>query len=141
MSPIVECALQTLKQHPHPALRLSELLEVVAERIDRTLDAGRLRGHLEDHPSLFRLLDPSKGPWREPSHARTDAFSLDPWVLISTDPAEDSALHPSALLLRESVRWLGRGLDPYSPRDVNRWYAIALAERQARVALRGAAAA
>jgi hypothetical protein len=33
------------------------------------------------------------------------------------------------------VRWLGRGIDPRSPHDVSRWYAIALAERAVRAAV------
>jgi hypothetical protein len=40
-----------------------------------------------------------------------------------------------AVKLRESVRWLGRGIDPRSPREVSRWYAIALAERALREAV------
>ena len=50
MNPIAECAAQTLLHHPHPALRLSELLQLVAERVDRGLDPGRLRTLLEEHP-------------------------------------------------------------------------------------------
>jgi hypothetical protein len=37
--------------------------------------------------------------------------------------------------LRESVRWLGRGVDGRSALEVSRWYAITLAERDARAAL------
>ncbi len=65
MNPIAECAAQTLLHHPHPALRLSELLQLVAERVDRGLDPGRLRTLLEEHPETFRLLDPWSGPWRD----------------------------------------------------------------------------
>jgi hypothetical protein len=40
-----------------------------------------------------------------------------------------------AAKLRETVRWLGRGVDPRSAREVSRWYAIALAERALREAV------
>jgi hypothetical protein len=38
-------------------------------------------------------------------------------------------------MLRESVRWIGRSVDGRSTLEVGRWYAIALAEREARRAL------
>jgi len=61
MDPIVSCAEQTLRGSAHPALLLSELLEAVAERVDRGLDAARLRGMLEAHPERFRILEPWRG--------------------------------------------------------------------------------
>jgi hypothetical protein len=120
MNPIAECAAQTLLHHPHPALRLSELLQLVAERVDRGLDPGRLRTLLEEHPETFRLLDP--------------------WVLMSTDPSPDGAPTAAGARLRESVRWIARGIDLTSPYDISRWYAIALAEREVREAVRKKAA-
>src|SRR5688572_12431914 len=136
MNPIAAFAESTLRQHPHPALRLRELLELVAERVDRTLDGPRLRGILEAYPDRFRILDPWRGPWRT-ALARDHAGSpaLDVWIVAvgdSTDPPQGA---PVAIKLRESVRWLGRGIDPRSPRCVSRWYAIALAERAAREAV------
>jgi hypothetical protein len=137
MNPIALCAENALRQHPHPALRLSELVELVAERVDRTLDESRLRAILESHPDRFRILDPWRGPWRAAAaddHA--EARHRDIWVVAVVEPSRppDHA-GPTALKLRESVRWLGRGIDPRSPLEVSRWYAIALAERAVREAV------
>ncbi len=140
MDPIAECAANTLARHPHPALRLGELLELMVDSVPVRLDASLLRVILERHPSLFRILDPGRGPWRDSLQARAEAYAADPWVLLATDPASDGAPHPTALRLRESVRWLGRGVDPRSALSVSRWYAIALAEREARRAIRRRAA-
>jgi hypothetical protein len=137
MNPIAACAESALRQHPHPALRLAELVELVAERMDRTLDERRLRSVLEDHPDRFRILDPWRGPWRSVlAPIGNDTPSRDVWVLAVVDPDRppDRPDAP-ALKLRESVRWLGRGIDPRSPHDVSRWYAIALAERAVREAI------
>jgi hypothetical protein len=137
MNPIVTCAESALRQHPHPALRLSELLQMVAERVDRTLDEARLRCALESRPDCFRLLDPWQGPWRATLAGDCEeAARHDVWVVAVVDPTQPPD-HPgaAALKLRESVRWLGRGVDPRSPREVSRWYAIALAERAIREAV------
>lgn len=136
MDPIATCAERTLRQSPHPALKLSELLDAVAELLDRTLDGERLRAILEAHPDCFRILEPSRGPWRTlpgaawpPGEAR-----LEPWVIAVRDPElpPDDAGPATALKLRESVRWLGRGIDARSPAEVSRWYAIAMSERAIR---------
>ena len=50
-----------------------------------------------------------------------------------TDPPENAA--GALIKLRESVRWLARGIDPCSRTDVSRWYAIVLAEREIREAV------
>ncbi|HUF76873.1 MAG TPA: hypothetical protein VMM35_11375 [Longimicrobiales bacterium] len=137
MNPIVACAESALRQHPHPALRLSELVELVAEQLDRTLDEARLRSALESYPDRFRLLDPWRGPWRATLAGSCDELaSHDVWVVAVMDPTQPP-IHAgtAALKLRESVRWLGRGIDPRSPREVSRWYAIALAERAIREAV------
>lgn len=154
MNPIATCAASFLEGHPHPALRLSELLPAVADQADRSLTLDRLRQSLSEHPESFRLLDPWKGPWRfaesVPSEiagfrtgtnpaigSRTDAERTgDIWVVLLKDASR--ALGPSTdshLTLRESVRWLARCIDTRSPLSVSRWYAIALAERESRRAL------
>ena len=134
---IARFAANVLTEHPCPALRLSELLELVAERLDRTLDVRRLRWHLERHPAAFTILDPMRGPWRDivPDDQR-DAVA-DPWVLSSShSPASpDSADASPAAVMRESVRWLAGGVDPESPVEVSRWYGILLSEREARRSL------
>ena len=134
MDPIVQRAEQELRRSPHPALRIAELLDLVRGPLDRSLDASRLRGLLERHPELFRVLDPWRGPWR-PLVAREGAASADgeAWAVILTHPdSPPPDTDPTVQTLRESVRWMSRGIDPRSPGDVARWHAIALAERRLR---------
>ncbi len=135
MNPIAAFAESVLREHTHPALRLRELVELVARRVDRSLDATRLLAILESYPDRFRILDPWKGPWRgvfadDPGHAPT----CDVWIVAVAAPDHPPGGPPVAVKLRETVRWLGRGIDPRSPREVSRWYAIALAERALREA-------
>jgi len=141
LNPIADCAERTLRSHADPALRLSELVELVAEQMDRTLDEARLRSILESHPERFRVLDPWRGPWRALGGAGRQASVGSVWVVAIGDPTPPSD-HPgaAALTLRESVRWLARGIDPRSTADVSRWYAIVLAERAVRDAVRRQAA-
>jgi len=137
MDPIASCAEQALRRSPHPALKLSELLEDVAEHLDRNLDPGRLRAILEAHPDRFRILEPWRGPWRSPPGSLVAREGPgEPWVVAITapdGPPDDSG--PAAHRLRESVRWLARGVDGRSPIEVSRWYAIVMSERAARQAL------
>jgi hypothetical protein len=136
MNPIAVLAEDTLRRHPHPALRLSELAELVAEQMDRTLDEPRLRSILEAHPDRFRILDPWRGPWRGAVIHDDARTAREAWVVAVVDPDQPPDRPGSAALkLRESVRWLGRGIDPRSPHEVSRWYAIALAERALREAV------
>ena len=141
MNPIIECAERILLEHPHPALRLTELHELLAERFDRGLEQSRLRRMLEEHPNVFRVLDPWRGLWRGPAQPlaqplaqpRAALYAADPWVVIVTHPdGADHRQRPTALTLRESVRWLAHDIDARSAYEVNRWYAIVLAERRAR---------
>lgn len=162
MTPIADQAAAFLEQHPHPALRLSELLEPVAERIDHTLSLDRLRQALAEYPEVFRLLDPWRGPWRPtvrapaevprraaggpPAATHGPGAAWDPlgevWVVLLRDPGEAPAHRTEPhQALRESVRWLARYVDPRSGLSVSRWYAIALAERESRRALARRAAA
>jgi hypothetical protein len=137
MDPIVSCAEQTLRGSAHPALLLSELLEAVAERVDRGLDAARLRGMLEAHPERFRILE----PWRGVAQAGAGGLLAregtgDAWVVAITPPdVPPDGDTPAAISLRESVRWLARGVDTRSGMDMARWYSIAMSERAVRQAL------
>lgn len=135
MNPIAICAESTLRAHTHPALRLSELLALVAPRIDRGLDATRLRAVLEEHPDRFRVLEPWTGPWRPGAFEPGARNSGEAWVVAITDPGEPPEGPRAALKLRESVRWLSLGVDPRSNTEVSRWYAIVLAERAVREAV------
>lgn len=137
MDPIASLAERTLLESTHPALKLSELLESVAEVLDRSLDAPRLRAILGRHPDRFRLLEPWRGRW---APLATSAASPDrpdeTWVVAIAQPdGPPDGSTPAALKLRESVRWLARGVDPRSDVAVSRWYAIALSERGVRPAL------
>jgi hypothetical protein len=136
MNPIAVFAESALREHAHPALRLRELVDVVSQRVDRTLDGTRLRAILESYPDRFRILDPWRGPWRSLLGAHPDgALGCDVWVVAVAPPDRPPGGPPVAVKLRETVRWLGRGIDPRSPREVSRWYAIALAERALRDAV------
>ena len=137
MDPIALCAERTLRQSEHPALKLSELLKSVSEGVDRTLDARRLRAILEAHPERFRILEPWKGPWRGTfESAATAGVAAEAWVIAVTDPdGPPAGAAQAAVRLRESVRWLARGVDARSPGEVSRWYAIAMSERAVRTAL------
>jgi hypothetical protein len=137
MDPIVSCAEQILSQSDHPALRLSELLEAVAERFDRTLDADRLRARLEAHPDRFRILEPWKGRLVLDVGANPASEGLsEAWVVVVTAPNRPpDGDSPAAVRLRESVRWLARGVDVRSGSEVARWSSTALSEREVRPAL------
>lgn len=135
MNPIATCTEHFMAGHPHPALRIGELLAPVAERVDRSLTTGRLRAALAEHPETFRLLDPWQGPWRVPAES-APATEADVWVVLL--PGAGGQERPAGgpvTTLRESVRWLARGIDPRSSMSVSRWYAIALAERESRRAI------
>jgi hypothetical protein len=136
MHPIASFAEGALREHIHPALRLRELLELVTRRVDRSLDGGRLRAILESHPDRFRILDPWQGPWRSVVSVDDDGTPRsDVWVIAVGPPDRPPGGPPVAAKLRETVRWIGRGIDPRSQREVSRWYAIALAERALREAV------
>ena len=136
MHPIAAFAENTLRAHSHPALRLRELVDLVAQRVDRSLDGARLRAILDAYPDRFRILDPWRGPWRSVlSDDPDDPPMADVWVVAVAPPDHPPGGPPVAVKLRETVRWLGRGIDPRAPREGSRWYAIALAERALREAV------
>lgn len=137
MHPIVHRAEILLPNHVHPTLQLRELLEILRRDLDQTLTESRLRGLINEHPDRFRVLESWQGGWRQ------IAYGTEPvtWVIaVGASPLPPGGATPSHLL-RESVRWLGCGLDTRSRTDASRWYAIALTERATRNAfLRRAAA-
>jgi len=137
MNPIASQAEAVLKQHPHPALRISELIDLIADQVDRSLDATRLRTALKQHPDRFRVLDPWRGPWRSVLEApQWSELADDGWVVLVTDPIPHPAGADRTLTtMRESVRWLARNVDPRSASEVSEWYAIVLAERATRRAI------
>jgi hypothetical protein len=136
MHPIATFAEGALREHTHPALRLRELVELVAQRVDRSLDGSRLRAILESYPERFRILDPWRGPWRSVLDGGPyTTAACDVWVVAVSAPENPPGGPSVAVKLRETVRWIGRGVDPRSQREVSRWYAIALAERALREAV------
>jgi hypothetical protein len=136
MESILEAAEAVLRQHVGPAVRLSELLRTVRTRTRQPgLDLDRFRRALEADTARFRLLDLWRGPWRHMGVDEAQAFFGDPWVLAASDPGPDDggAAGPNLLRrMKESVRWLGVGVDPLSPRDLSRWHALAEGERLIR---------
>ena len=126
-----------LHAHPNPALRLAELLDLIAHDVDRSLTPERLRAILEDHPDRFRILDSWSRRW---SGRAPDSGADSAWVVAIADPGRPPDGPRSATRLRESVRWLARSVDHRSQLEVSRWYAIAIAEREARVVLERKAA-
>lgn len=135
MNPVVACAETALRQHPDPAVRLTELLRSVAPITDRNLTVARLRSILEDHPDRFRILDSWDSRWLEPESRvpmeRAWVVSLSP----GTDPPDGE---PHARLLRESFRSISRDLDGRSRVALSRWSALRRGEREARQAVRAA---
>lgn len=146
MESILGCVEATLRRHPAPALRLSDLLRlVVADGPDRSLDALRLRALLEGSPERFRVLDPWAGPWRFTVRSRRRAAPSegppDPWVVLVTDPGtQDLAEGRATLVLRESLRWVARGVDGRSRPDVGRLLRLVREEHRVRGSLRRRAA-
>ncbi|MDX1495772.1 MAG: hypothetical protein R3253_17005 [Longimicrobiales bacterium] len=130
MNAIATHAESVLHSAPHPALRLSELLEAVTAQLGTSVTRQRLRTALEDYPDRFRILEAWKGPWRVREGGSTDA-----WVVAVSPPETPPDAPPSALRLRESVRWVALGMDGRSRMETSRWYAIAMAERAARRAV------
>ena len=143
MDRISATARQTLADHSFPAVKLSELVELVGEVVDRSLDGRRLRGLLERYPETFTILDPMRGPWRSLVPSEQFAFrDTDPWVLGREGPARLAGEERSAAVMRSCVRWLARHVDGESSTQVSRLFSILLSERETRSTLRrpGAAA-
>ena len=139
MDRLAQAAEDALLVHPHPALRLEELLRVLCERVDRTLTEDRLRRTLDRHPERFRIVESWRGgSWSRRStvaERRTHAGCA--WVVgLGEPPAPDPAAPRTARApdrrLRESVRWLARGMDGRSVLASGRWYALVMEEREAR---------
>ena len=140
MNPIAIYVERFMEAHPHPALRLSELLPPVADAVDRSLSAERLEEVLSEYPDTFRLLNPWQGPWQVGDLGVP--LIGDAWVVLLGRPSPSSPSPGGAVgTLRETVRWLARGIDERSALAVSRWHVIALSERETRKALTRRAAA
>lgn len=145
MDSCLVAAEAALRRSAAPALRLGELLSHVrSETRDLSLNRERLLRGLRAHPSLFRILDPWRGPWRfiRERDAWSSRVDLDPWVLTVSDPADgegDGAGRPVIRRMRSCIRWLANGIDTRSPRALARWSRLALAADEARRTLDEAA--
>lgn len=140
MDPLVQAAEDALLVHPHPALRLAELVTLLTEKVDRSLTEDRLRRSLDLHPDRFRILETWQGRAptpgiRGPDEAAPAGRSArgDAWVVALGDPpGPDAPGRPVGLRLRESVRWFARGMDGRSVLAAGRWYAVVMEDREAR---------
>lgn len=135
MNRLLQAAEAVLRQHPAPALRLSELLRHVRARIGAlTPDAAGLQRALAARPDRFRVLDPWRGPWKRVARDPRYPAAGDPWVVVVGDPGDQGAdpgtaepplSHPQRRL-RASVRWLGARLDGEETCSLSRFHAIAI---------------
>jgi len=137
MNPLASHAEAALHRAPHPALRLTELLRLVVERTGPSVTLRRLRTALESRPDRFRILEAWESRWRvrESAPAAEEPGARDAWVIAVSSPDDPPDAPPSAVRLRESVRWVALALDGRSRIEASRWYAIALAEREIRTAV------
>ena len=131
MHPIVQRAEALLQSNSHPALQLRELLRLLRPDMDQTLTEARLRTLLGKHPEHIRILESWQGGWRQVAAGSEPST----WVVaVGSSPPPPDGRHLNHRL-RESVRWLGCGMDTRSRTDATRWYAIVLTERATRRAL------
>lgn len=130
MHPIIQRAEILLQSHAHPTLRLTELLRLLRRDVDQSLTETRLRTVIGEHPGQFRVLESWQGGWRHIVSGAEPAT----WIVAVGQGAPPPKGAPPAYRLRESVRWLGCGIDARSRTDATRWYAIALTERATRQA-------
>ncbi|KPJ83006.1 MAG: hypothetical protein AMS19_05890 [Gemmatimonas sp. SG8_23] len=139
MDPIARAAEDALLAHPHPAVRLGELTRMLAEPIDRRLTAARVRAVLEAHPERFRIIDPLHLRW--PGIAdETGAGADDAWVLSIVERRGPGCGSSTTTRLRDSIRWMGRGVDGRSGLEVARWTTVMHAHGAARASLERTAA-
>ncbi len=113
---------EVLRSHATAAIPLEELLRILLEEHDRTLDLERLRMTLLDHPGRVRLVDSIT------TLACGGAVHRRSWVVsVALPDSRDFGRHPRERM-RESLRWVARGLDHRSTLAVSRWEALASAE-------------
>jgi len=138
VSTISDHAEAVLHASPHPALRIGELFNLLTQRLGRHLTRATLRSTLDEQPERFRVIETWAGRWSL-EDASGDGPAVrresDAWVVAVRAPDAPPDGPPTALRLRESVRWIALGLDGRSRLDASRWYAIALAERATREAV------
>jgi hypothetical protein len=107
---------------------------MLAEPIDRRLTAARVRAVLEAHPERFRIIDPLHLRW--PGIAdETGAGDDDAWVLSIVERRGPGCGSSTTTRLRDSIRWMGRGVDGRSGLEVARWTTVMHAHGAARASL------
>jgi len=136
MDTIMSHAEEVLTQHPAPAMALIELQQRLRERRPGLAPScDSLRVLMENNPNRFRVLDPWHRPWPQ-THDSCTAEAADVLVMTITRGTSNDGRLAMDARLRESVRWIARGIDVRSPRSLARLYALLLAERGARPRLR-----
>ena len=132
MDAITIQAEEVLRQHPAPAMALIELQRRLHERRPGLAPScDSLRVLMENSPHRFRVLDPWRRPWSE-RHDERHTEAADVLVMTITIGASNDGRLATDARLRESVRWIARGVDLRSPRSLARLYALLLAERSTR---------
>ena len=130
MDDLIHAADAALRCSPSPAMPLSHLVEEArAATGSTTLDPHRLLAGLRHYPERFKVLEPGKGPWRFVSAGSAAPSPTEPWVVSLRDPESPEGAEVGTRIqsrLRESVRLVTASVDQSSPRDVARWYALAL---------------
>jgi hypothetical protein len=131
MEEILHHAEEILCGHPFAAMELIELHARLRHRTPvATPTCIDLRQLLESHPARFRVVDPWARPWIHPADQPRDGTE-DVVVVAVGRGAPASGRLPLELRLRESIRWVARGIDPRSRGSSARLYALLLAERDA----------
>ncbi|MDH5759361.1 MAG: hypothetical protein OEZ65_07205 [Gemmatimonadota bacterium] len=142
MEMLLTLAESILRDHPAPAMPFGDLLVQVREHPScSSVDGAKLLGVLKSAPDRVKILDPARGPWRPREGG--SAPSPDAWVaLLGTPRSGPSATSgtPALRILRESVRWLARGVDERSTSEVARWHRMVLEEAAVRERWTGRAA-
>ena len=131
MEEILREAEEVLCGYPAAAMELTELHARLRHRrpVD-TPSCAALRSLLESHPNRFRVVDPWSGPWLDPGdHPRSETEHV--VVVAVGSGAPSSGRLPPHLRLRESLRWVARGIDLRSRGGAARLYALLLAEKDA----------
>jgi len=140
MEAIISHAEEVLRHHPAPAMALTELQRRLRERRPAYAPScASLRVLMEERPDRFRVVDPWRRPWLHTPGEHSEEARDVLVMAITRASSNDGRLAPDERL-RESVRWISRGVDMRSPTSVARLYALLLAEGGTRPHLRQRAA-
>ena len=142
MNTILDNAEDVLRQHPAPAMTLGQLHRRLHEQWPMLTPARpNLRRVLETEADRFLVLDPCLGPWSHAKRGSAPLEELDNVLVLGLGSglARGTRL-PADARLRESVRWIARGLDRRSRRSLARLYLLLLSDGSVRTELQRQAA-